>query len=204
MAIEVDTFALSLRSTDTGRRLTANIYFVDGVTDAAGLPRALSISELVMAICLDRAAKLEAGIIGLMDEMSVTPAQLEAMTIIEQDVVDWAGRTKSKSTMPLADSSLPTGAPYEGTSYYDFLVTLNVIGRNVTGVVVNGDADTSSLTYDDFIAAVESAMDSCNSFSQQKMIELQSQTSKRDQAYDMISNILKSVNTVLVGTANNM
>ena len=173
MAIEVDTFALSLRSTDTGRRLTANIYFVDGVTDAAGLPRALSISELVMAICLDRAAKLEAGIIGLMDEMSVTTAQ-------------------------------PTGAPYEGTSYYDFLVTLNVIGRNVTGVVVNGDADTSSLTYDDFIAAVESAMDSCNSFSQQKMIELQSQTSKRDQAYDMISNILKSVNTVLVGTANNM
>ena len=186
MAIAVDTFDLSLRSTDTGRRLTANVYFVDGVTDATGLPRALSISELVMAICLDRAAKLEAGIIGLMEEMSVTTAQLEAMTIIEQNVVDWAARTKSNSTMSLTTTVLPDAAPYGGMSYYDFLVALNVINRNVTDVVVNGDAVSASLTYDDFIAAIESAMDSCNSFSQQKMIELQSQTSKRDQAYDMI------------------
>ena len=34
MAIAVDTFDLSLRSTETGQRLTANIYYVDGVTDA--------------------------------------------------------------------------------------------------------------------------------------------------------------------------
>ena len=34
--------------------------------------------------------------------------------------------------------------------------------------------------------------------------EDQSATSKRDQAYDMISNILKSLNTVLVGNANNI
>ena len=47
-------------------------------------------------------------------------------------------------------------------------------------------------------------MDSLNTFSQQKMIDLQSQTTKRDQAYDMISNVLKSLNTVLVGNANNM
>ena len=43
-----------------------------------------------------------------------------------------------------------------------------------------------------------------NSFSQQKMIELQSETNKRDQAYDMITNILKSINTVQVGIVNNM
>ena len=35
------------------------------------------------------------------------------------------------------------------------------------------------------------------------MIELQSQTSKRDQSYDMISNVLKSLNTVQVGIVNN-
>ncbi|MBQ6247814.1 MAG: hypothetical protein IJK04_13170, partial [Kiritimatiellae bacterium] len=57
---------------------------------------------------------------------------------------------------------------------------------------------------DDFISALEAKMDEKNSFSQQKMIELQSQTSKRDQCYDMISNILKSLNTVLVGNANNL
>jgi hypothetical protein len=47
-------------------------------------------------------------------------------------------------------------------------------------------------------------MDSLNSFSQQTMIDLQALTAKRDQSYDMISNIIKSLNTVLVGTANNM
>jgi len=36
------------------------------------------------------------------------------------------------------------------------------------------------------------------------MILLQSETNKRDQAYDMVSNILKSINTVLIGNVNNM
>ena len=56
----------------------------------------------------------------------------------------------------------------------------------------------------EFISALEAEMDSRNSFSQQTMIQLQSQTTKRDQAYDMISNTLKSLNNVLVGNANNM
>ena len=47
-------------------------------------------------------------------------------------------------------------------------------------------------------------MDSKNSFSQQTMIQLQSQTTKRDQAYDMVSNVLKSVNSTLIGNANNL
>ncbi len=54
------------------------------------------------------------------------------------------------------------------------------------------------------IATIESTMDSLNSFSQEIMIDLQSQTNKRDQAYDMAANMLKSLNTVLVGIANNL
>ncbi len=54
------------------------------------------------------------------------------------------------------------------------------------------------------VSDIESTMDSLNSFSQQIMIELQSQTNKRDQAYDMVANILKSLNTTLVGTVNNL
>ena len=57
---------------------------------------------------------------------------------------------------------------------------------------------------DELITQIESKMDSLNSFSQQKMIELQSETNKRDQAYDMITNILKSLNTVQVGISNNI
>ena len=47
-------------------------------------------------------------------------------------------------------------------------------------------------------------MDARNSINQRTMIELQSATNKRDQSYDMISNILKSLNTVLTGTVGNM
>lgn len=61
------------------------------------------------------------------------------------------------------------------------------------------EADTDAL-----ISAIETKMDSMNSFSQQKMIELQSYTNKRDQSFDMITNILKSLNNSLVGNANNL
>ena len=43
-----------------------------------------------------------------------------------------------------------------------------------------------------------------NTFSQETMIKLQSQTTKRDQAYDMISNVLKSFSTVMTATVNNV
>lgn len=65
------------------------------------------------------------------------------------------------------------------------------------GITVSGDTDA-------LITDIESKMDSLNSFSQETMIDLQSQTNKRDQAYDMVANILKSFNTVLVGMANNL
>ena len=47
-------------------------------------------------------------------------------------------------------------------------------------------------------------MDSQNSFSQQTMIDLQALTAKRDQTYDMISNVLKSLYTTLASNANNL
>ena len=218
MAIAVDTFDLSLRSTETGQRLTANIYYVDGVTDASGLPRALSIGELVMALCLDRAAKLEAGIIALMEQMNNTTAKLEALTEIEQNIVDWAAEQSTKTYVYLdtRSSRVLKNGPYAGTTYLDFLLNglddnpdddvddnVDLGGNEAVWVNVPAD-DPTAIKFEDFITTIESKMDSLNSFSQQTMIELQSQTSKRDQAYDMISNVLKSINTVLVGNANNM
>lgn len=54
------------------------------------------------------------------------------------------------------------------------------------------------------IKEIEQMMDSLNSFSQQTMIDLQSLTNKRDQSYDMASNIIKSLNTTLMAIANNL
>ena len=211
MAIGTVEFDLSMASPETGRRLTARAYTVNGVTNTDGSLRELSIGQLVMALCLDRAAKLEAGIIALMEEMNVTSSQLEAMTEVEQAVVDWGGGQTTSSYYRLSNHNITSGQ-YAGVNFYDFL-TKSQYGINIDlGVTNYGDVrindstphDEYEILYDDFITKLEAKMDEKNSFSQQKMIELQSQTSKRDQAYDMISNILKSLNTVLVGNANNM
>ena len=199
MAIGIETFDLSMVNPETGRYLTANIYTVDGVTNADGSLRELSIGQLVMAICLKRAAQLESGytdettnlhvngIIDLMEEMNSTSLQLEYMTRIEKEVL--AGTVDMNSNT----------ITYNGQNY-----TYNNFLVNVVGMGAGDVPDSASASSSDFITALEAKMDEMNSFSQRKMIELQSLTNKRDQSYDMISNILKSLNTVLVGNANNM
>lgn len=87
-------------------------------------------------------------------------------------------------------------------SYYEFLHgtkddASGVMGMGMTSITKLMDAGN-------LITEIEAKMDELNSFSQQKMIELQSLTNKRDQSYDMISNILKSLHTTLIGNVNNM
>jgi hypothetical protein len=190
MAIGIDTFDLSMVNPETGRYLTANFYTVEGVENADGSLRQLSIGQLVMAICLNRASKLEADIIALMEEMSATSAQLAALTEIENDILDGGANMDNINTSHVT---------YDGQNYtfYDFLV--NVMKFSASDVPT-GFADGSNT---DLITLIESKMDEKNSFSQQKMIELQSLTNKRDQSYDMISNILKSLNTTMTGIVNN-
>ena len=188
MAIDTVEFDLSMIDQETGRYMTARAYTVDTITNADGSPRLLSIGQLVMAICLDRASKLEGNIIALMNEMNLTSAQLEAMTKIEEDIL--AG------TVDMTQKTLT----YNDATYtYKAFLTNDTVGIKMTNVPNSANADSK-----EFISDLEAKMDERNSFSQQKMIQLQSQTSKRDQAYDMISNILKSLNTVLVGNANNL
>lgn len=216
MAFNTVEFDLSLRSLDTGRFITGKAYTVAGITNEDGSPRELSIGQLVMAICLARASELEVGkydrtsgkyvdgIIPLMEDMNSTSAKLEAMTEIEQTIVTWAGNQTTSNSYNLSSITIATGT-YAGTTFYDFL-TKSTYGLNVD---LNGESTVwinttgQNLMYDDFVSTIESKMDELNSFSQQKMIELQSLTNKRDQSYDMISNILKSLNTTMIGNINN-
>lgn len=184
MAIDAATFDLSMKSPETGTYLTANVYYVDGVTDADGARRPLSIGQLVMALCLQRAADLEDRIVAKMDEMNLVSEQLELMTQIETDVL--AGSVNMNNSTLI----------YNGQSmnYKGFLETV----MGMTGV-----PDTATSDSGDFISALEAKMDEKNSFSQQAMIELQSLTNKRDQCYDMISNVLKTLNTQILANVNN-
>ena len=192
MAIGVDGIVLSMKSPETGEYLTANVYTVDGVYEPGSTTelRRLSIGQLVMALCLQRAAALESQVIEKMAAIENTSTQLELMTEIENAVLAGTVNMSSKKVT------------YNGKSYtyYQFLTETPELGMDAD-VVPTGNVNADST---DFLSALEAKMDEKNTFSQQAMIELQSLTNKRDQAYDMVSNVLKSVNTVLVGVANNM
>ena len=203
MAIGTVEFDLSLVSPETGEYLTARAYTVDGVNNVDGTPRELSIGQLVMAICLQRATALEAGIVALMEEMNLTSVQLEIMTSIEEKVIGQP-HNGYEHLYHDEDKISGTGTAYDGMTMEDFLRQMGVIGAGIECVRWSGTLDPNDIAYDEFITALESKMDENNSFSQQKMIELQSLTSKRDQSYDMISNVLKSLNNVLVGISNNI
>ena len=205
MAMGVDEIYLSMTAhdldtgMDTGEYLTANVYTVAGVTNADGSLRRLSIGGLVMALCLKRAHDLEMGyndqqtgqhvdgIVEIMNSLEATTELLERMTEIETKVLDGDVNLKTRKLW------------YQGVemTYYEFLTTCT----EMEDVPESGTVNAKSK---DFLAALETEMDSKNSFSQQTMIQLQSQTTKRDQAYDMVSNVLKSVNNTLVGNANNL
>ncbi len=198
MSFNVDQIDLSMTDPTTGLYLTANVYYVDGVTDATDAPRPLSIGQLVMAICLQRAAELETQIVAMMETMNLTSAQLEDMTKIEQLVVDDFAAHTNGHAYDLESISVSTA-----TNAKTLLQQLGVLNSNQRYVRNDSIQSNADIMYDDFINKIESKMDEKNSFSQQTMIELQSLTNKRDQSYDMISNILKSLNTVMTGIVNN-
>ncbi|MBQ2625926.1 MAG: hypothetical protein IJG18_12625 [Kiritimatiellae bacterium] len=198
MAIGTVEFDLSMVSPESGEFLTARAYTVEGVKNADGSLRQLSIGQLVMAICLNRASELEADIIALMEEMSTTSAQLADMTKIEQAVIDDFAANQNGHAYNLNNVTVTSS-----TSAVQLLRDLEVINSSQTYVRNDSILSNADIMYDDFITQIESKMDEKNSFSQQKMIELQSLTNKRDQSYDMISNILKSLNTTMTGIVNN-
>lgn len=185
---------LSMCSTQTGLPLTANVYTLEGVTAADGSPRLMSIGQLVMAICLQRAAALEEEIVDLMDSINQNTVLIDGLTKVESELVkvDVGGSFDANSTFM-----------YDGESvkYIDFL-------RDKAGLTgLPSLSSAGKWTYDQVqtvISTLEDKMDSLNTISQDTLIDLQSLTAKRDQTYDLVSNAIKSFNTVLVGNANNL
>ena len=189
---ETHTIDLSLRDSSTNRPLTANVYTLEGVTNVDGTLREMSIGQLVMAICLSRATELEADIVALMEKMSENTAQLEALTEADTLLVAKTG-TDTYSSITLSKSFTfvdESGVSHTCTTTDEVLSAFGI--------------SYSGRTYADIASDVETKMDSLNTVSQEQLIELQSQTSKRDDTYNLISNVLKSINTVLTGNVNNM
>ena len=49
----------------------------------------MSIGQLVMALCLSRATEIEAKIVAKMEAMAANSADLEKLTALDKDLVEW-------------------------------------------------------------------------------------------------------------------
>ena len=180
---------LSMCGSD-GQQLTANVYRLEGVQNADGSLREMSIGQLVMAICLSRATELETRIVARMEGLAGTSSVLEALTNIDAQLVEKGAYTNVNYPTPLVVTTAD-GTKKEVSSSDALLYALDIETNPKGGVP-------------DLVAAVESKMDSLNSVSQTTLIDIQSLTSKRDDTYTLVSNVLKSLNTVLIGNVNNL
>lgn len=193
MTFATDTIELSLQNARTGKPLTANVY---DVTFDDGTVRRMSVAQLVMAICLERATKMESYVIELMETMANSTTNIDALSAVESEIVEVLGRGEDVSPADIKGS-------WE-VSYVDVntkqgrIETAKTAAEALTllGVNPNDDADT-------IIENIESKLDELNTNSQEQMIMLQSYTNKRDQSYEMISNIVKSLYTVMNSVVNN-
>ena len=192
MTFDTEAITLSLRNAQTGKALTANVY---EVTFNDGATRTMSIAQLVMAICLERATEMEADVVDIMEQMARVTANIEAISDIEKKLLE-LGDGSSLSTIEGQWSIAyedENGNVVEGT-FTNAQAVLNMLGI----------AAAPSMTSDAIIDNIESKLDELNTTSQEQMITLQSQTNKRDQSYELISNVVKSLYTVMTGISNNV
>ena len=199
----VDTINLSMRNPETGKVLTANIYHVENID------RDLSAAQLVMAICLQKAADLESEVVELMKTLSATTTKIENLSTLEQKLVALQDETGVSIYFNAK------GGTYNGLGYTD--EELANIGKSandkwttwaselgVTIPTLSGNDWASKSERETIITNVESKLDELNTISQKNMIELQSKTNKRDQAYDLITAMIKSISNMNNAIASNM
>ena len=198
---------LSMRNPDTGRFLQANVYFVEGVTNADGSYRELSIGQLVMAICLARATEVERALVLKMDAMNQAALMLDSLTAIETKIAETAAKkaygdrigTKWTDIGFSEKEAAEFRKLHQTDSWVEFVRVYGQVALTMPG------ADGYSLDgIDTVMTEMESRMDDLNTQNQSDMIEMQSLTNKRDQAYDLNAALIKSFQTVIIGTIANM
>ena len=216
----VGTIDLTSVNEKTGLNNTANVYFVPG------LGRELSIAELVIAICLDRAADIEAKVVDVMEQMSESTKKIEDLTWVENILVGFidTGMSAKKvdggpdfelyacewySLIGADPSKLPEGCwgyanvtPDGGFGRWtDWLVNVCDVEFPFDGLTwKNYTADE----IDKICSAIETKLDALNTTSQETLIQLQSLTNKRDQTYDLITAMTKNTLTAAQSIGSNM
>lgn len=195
---------LTMRDSETGRILTASVYTV------AGIDGVLSMGQLVMAICLSRASDVESELVDLMAEVDQTSQKLSCLTKIQAELVKWYDESPADAQFGfgLEDGSWSYSVTEKATGITKTYTVSNwrEFLQEVCGMT-DEELSKPSLTraeVETLINSLSDTMDANNAVSQDQLIKMQSLTTKRDQAHDMVTNILKSFNTEELGNASNL
>ena len=209
-AFSVSTINLTSKDLVTGLNNTANVYFVPG------LGRELSIAELVIAICLDRAASLESDVVGIMEEMSATTKDIEELTRVEGILTKYvdSGITRASGDDPPwacdwggileNESQLPAGCGWRGPGWNHWTDWVRDMCKLDSFPIPIQKENFSADEVDKACSVIETRLDALNTTSQETLIKLQSLTNKRDQTYDLITAMTKNTLTAAQSIGSNM
>lgn len=205
---ETAKIRMSMRNPETGRYNTANVYTLEGVYNDKGELRELSMTQLVMAICLQRGTSLENRIVNLMDTMAKSTDNLSALAKLESILVagtyngkNWTEEDKFNG-LNLNAEDRPVWRKVDANGNFTGNdATYTTLQNYLTEFGISYTIGTTTIA--ELITKIEEKIDSFNTISQELLIEIQSQTSKRDDTYALASNVIKSMYTQLAGNANN-
>ena len=197
-AFSNELIPLTIRNPETGRLLTASVYTIEG------LEGTFSMGQLVFAICMAIGIDREQALVDIMDEANVSTAKLKTLTDIQAALVDWFNEAGNDERFNLefgGDVVISyDGTYYGGADWRNFL--WDVCGMSYEQLPSTPDLSRSEV--ETLIDSISDTMDSLNAINNDQLIRMQSETAKRDQAFDLLSNILKSFTAELLGNANNM
>ena len=165
-----------------------------------------SLLQLVIMVCLRNAQVIENDITPLMETIAENNNKLDAAN----SVCSWLLTCQPGSDTKIDSSTTTTYVNENGTtvaaSYYYIITTY----LGVTTYTMNGSSHTISTGKWDYgtcqaiLESMNNKVDELNSLSQENMIDLQALVDKRDQAYELSSNITKLFGTGFVAIARDM
>lgn len=138
----------------------------------------MTLGQMVISVCIARAAAIETASVARMNKMTATNATLDKLSQYAQQVIDGTGswsaiKTYLVNTCGVSSDSLPSA--------------------------INNKSDRLS-AYD----AIRRQLDNYNNVSQRDMVDLQSLVNRRDVAYSTSTNTVRSLLRTGFGMASNL
>ena len=166
-----------------------NLY---GANGASGL----TLPQLVAAVCLRRAAALEARSVAMMNGMTQQNGYMQVMSDVVEQIVSGNATFDSRANLP--EGYRPRKAPANCT-IKEFLTLECGIAESALPSAID--------TYDrrvQVFTVLRQRMDSANTMSQQDAIELQSLINWRDVTYNMSGGVIAAFGTAATNMATNI